>query len=57
MQICEINIPQIMIIKLYTVYNNHEMIKIGNQTRKNREYSRQQNDSSTSDNSCQKTHA
>ena len=34
MQICEINIPQVMIIKLYTVYNKHEMIKIGNQTRK-----------------------
>ena len=29
----EINICQIVIFKLYTVHNKHEMIKIGNQTR------------------------
>ena len=33
MQFCEINICQVMIFRLYTVYNKHEMIKIGNQTR------------------------
>ena len=32
MQINEINIYQIMIFKLYTVYNKHEVIKIGNET-------------------------
>ena len=30
-----INICQIMIFRLYTVYNKHEMIKIGNQTTEN----------------------
>ena len=29
----EINISQVMIFRLYTVYKKHEMIKIGNQTR------------------------
>ena len=32
MQFYEINIYQVMIFRLYTVYNKHEMIKIGNQT-------------------------
>ena len=27
-----------MIFRLYTVYKEHEMIKIGNQTEKNRKY-------------------
>ena len=29
----EINIYQVMIFRLYTVYTNHEMTKISNQTR------------------------
>ena len=33
MQFYEINIYQVMIIRLYTVYNKHETIKIYNQTR------------------------
>ena len=33
MQFYEQDICQIMIFRLYTVYNKHEMIKIGNQTR------------------------
>ena len=33
MQFYEINIEKIMIFRLYTVYNKHEMIKIDNQTR------------------------
>ena len=33
MQFYKINICQIMIFRLYAVYNKHEMIKIGNQTR------------------------
>ena len=33
MQFYEINISQVMILSLYTVYNKHEMIKIGNETR------------------------
>ena len=32
MQLNEINIYQVMIYRFYTVYNKHEMIKIGNQT-------------------------
>ena len=32
MQFYEINICQVMIFKIYTVCNKHEMIKIGNQT-------------------------
>ena len=32
MQLYEINICQVMILILYTVYNKHEMIKIDNQT-------------------------
>ena len=31
----EINICQVMIFRLYTVYNKHEMIKIGSQIREN----------------------
>ena len=33
MQFCGINIYEIMIFRLYTIYNKHVMIKIGNQTR------------------------
>ena len=33
MQFYEINVCQVMIFRLYTVYSKHEMIKIGNQTR------------------------
>ena len=33
MQFYEKNIFQIMIFRLHTVYNKHEMIKIGNQIR------------------------
>ena len=36
MQFCEINICQVMIFRLYAVYNKHEMIKIDSQTRENR---------------------
>ena len=34
MQLYEKNICQFTIFKLYTIYNKHELIKIGNQTRK-----------------------
>ena len=33
MQFCEVNICQVMIYWLYTVYKEHEVIKIGDQTR------------------------
>ena len=33
MQFYDINIHQIVIFRLYTVYKKHEMIKNGNQTR------------------------
>ena len=33
MQFYEINICQVMIFRLYTVYNKHEMLKIDSQTR------------------------
>ena len=33
MQFYEVNIYQIMIFKLYTVHNKHEMIKIGYKTK------------------------
>ena len=33
MQFYEMNIYQVMIFKLYAVYNKQEMIKIGNETR------------------------
>ena len=33
MQFYEINTSHVMTFKLYAVYNKHEMIKIGNQTR------------------------
>ena len=33
MQFYERNIRQVMIFRLYTIYNNYEMIKTGNQTR------------------------
>ena len=33
MQFYEINIFQVMIFRLYAVYNKHEMLKNGNQTR------------------------
>ena len=33
MQLYEINICQVKIARLYTVYNKHEMIKIVKQTR------------------------
>ena len=32
MQFYEKNISQVMVIGLYTVYNKHEVIQIGNQT-------------------------
>ena len=35
MQFHEVNICQIMIFRLYTFYNEHEMTKIVNQTREN----------------------
>ena len=35
MQFYEINIFQVRIFRLYTAYNKHEMIKIGNQAREN----------------------
>ena len=31
MQFYEMNIYQVMILRLHTVYNKHEMIQIGNQ--------------------------
>ena len=34
------NICQVMIFRLYTVYNKHKMIKIGSQNRENRNYYR-----------------
>ena len=40
MQFCGINICQLMLFRLYTVYNKHEMIKIGNQTKENCKYYR-----------------
>ena len=40
MQLYEKNINQVMFFMLYSVYNKHEMIKTGNQTRKNRKYYR-----------------
>ena len=40
MQFYEINICQLMICRIYTVYNKHEMIKIGNQAEKNCKYYR-----------------
>ena len=33
-----------MIFRLFTVYNKHEMLKIGNQIRKNRKYYRKCSD-------------
>ena len=33
MQFCEINVYQVMIFRLYTVYSKHEMMEISNQTR------------------------
>ena len=33
MQFYEIIVYRVMIFRLYTVYNKHEMIEIGNQTR------------------------
>ena len=33
MQFYEIDICQVMIFRLYTVYNKHVMMKVGNQTR------------------------
>ena len=33
MKFFEINICQMMIFRLYNIYNKHEMIKIGNQNR------------------------
>ena len=33
MQFYEVTFCQVMIFRLYTVYNKHEMIKIVNQTR------------------------
>ena len=33
MQLYEINIYQVMIFGLYAMYNKHNMIEIGNQTR------------------------
>ena len=33
MQFYKINICQVMMFKLYVIYNKHEMIKIGNQTK------------------------
>ena len=33
MQFYEINVCQVMIFRLYTAYDKHEMIKIDNQTR------------------------
>ena len=33
MQFYEINICQVNIFKFYTVYNKHEMIQIGSQTK------------------------
>ena len=33
MKFYEINICEVKIFRLYTVYNKHEMIKIDNQTR------------------------
>ena len=32
MQFYEINVCQVMIFRLYIIYNKYEMIKIGNQT-------------------------
>ena len=33
MKLDEINICQVVLFNLYTIYNKHEMIKNGNQTR------------------------
>ena len=33
MQFCDINICQVSIFWIYTVYNKHEMTKIGNETK------------------------
>ena len=33
MRLYEINACQVMIFRLYTVYNKHNVIEIGNQTR------------------------
>ena len=33
MQLCEKDICQVMIYRIYTVYNKYELMKIGNQTR------------------------
>ena len=33
MQVYKLNFSQGMFFKFYTVYNKHEMIKMGNQTR------------------------
>ena len=33
MQFCEINVCQVLIFRLYIVYNKHEMIKISSETR------------------------
>ena len=35
MEFYEINICEVMIFSLYTIYNKHEMTKIGKQTREN----------------------
>ena len=40
MQFYEINICQIIIFRLYTVYNKHEMMKIDNKPEKNCKYYR-----------------
>ena len=40
MQFDEISIYQVMIFKIYIVYNKHEMIKISKQPEKNRKYYR-----------------
>ena len=40
MQFHELSIRQVIIFRLYTVYNKHAMIKIGNQTRENPKYYR-----------------
>ena len=40
MQVYETNIFQVMIFRLYTVYNKHEIIKLTIKTEKNRKYYR-----------------
>ena len=40
MQFYEVNIYYAIIFRIHTIYNKHEIIKIGNQTKKNREYYR-----------------